>query len=102
VPGKPFNIWSIIVIGWRCSSDLIQDFKGQPWLYLLVAAGVIGLLLYQSRFRRHLIALNEQVNRRGNVSFEPTFRALLLTLLVAAPFPLLLVYLGMRFASSGE
>lgn len=88
---------------WMAVLDyLVQDFKGVPWLYLIVVAGVVGLLLYQSRFRRNLIALNEQVNRRANVSFEPTFRALLLTLLVAAPFPLLLVYLGMRLRGAGN
>lgn len=88
---------------WKVVLDYVyQDFRGQPWWYVIVSAAVIGLLVYQSRFRRQLIALNEQVNRRANVSFTPTFQALLLTLLVAAPFPLLLVFLGMRLSGAGN
>lgn len=81
---------------------LSQDFRSQPWWYIFMATGVAGLLLYQSRFRRVLISLTEQVNRRANVSFTPTIRAFLLTLLIAAPFPLLLVFMGMRLRAAGN
>jgi potassium-dependent mechanosensitive channel len=91
-----YHNWLVVI------EFLLTDFKTQPWWYVLVAAGVIALIVYQSSMRRQLIAMQEQVNKRANVSFTPTFKAFLLTVLVSAPFPLLLVFLGMRLLGASS
>lgn len=72
------------------------DLRSQPWQYFGLLGLVIALLLYQSVMRRKLFAASEQVGRRANVSFYPTLIAVILTVLIALPFPLLLLFLGYR------
>ncbi len=83
-------------VGTHC----LDDFRAQPWLYVIIFSLVFALLVYQSRMRRLLSNLGEQVNKRANNSFLPTLRAVVLTILIAAPFPIVLAFMGLRLRTA--
>jgi potassium efflux system protein len=61
---------------------------------LAALALVVTLVAGQRRMRTRIRALGDQAARPGTVSMVPTLRVLLMSLLMAAPWPVALGYLG--------
>jgi len=86
----------------EAGGDLFHDLRRYPLLYLL--AGLIwGLLVYsQRRIRTTLKEIGERVERRSFYRFEPTLHGLVLTILIAADWPVMALFCGWRLQAAGQ
>ncbi len=86
--------WLEVAKAWQ--ADVLQH----PALTAFIAALWILLILVQRPVRRMLTQLGEQAERSNLTSYWPTLRAIVLTGLLAALWPGLLAYLGVRLTAS--
>jgi potassium efflux system protein len=86
--------WLEVAKAWQA------DVAEHPALTAFIAALLILLILVQRPVRQSLAKLGEQAERSNQTSYWPTLHAILLTGLLAALWPGLLVYLGVRMAAS--
>lgn len=93
------SLFSAATIG-QWLKDMLADIMKNWWLWLPVTVILAGLTQAKARFRNTLIALGETAELRNCSSFIPTLRALLLTLLISSPFPLLILFLACRTDST--
>jgi potassium efflux system protein len=92
-------------LGWLASSENWLEVvsaaagrvKRQPTRLVIVALGVVMLLAFRQRIRKKVDGLGEVASARLCRQFAPTLQVLPLTLLLAAPIPLLLHGLGWAF-----
>ncbi len=75
-----------------------SDVRQNLATYLFLAAGYLLFLLWQPRFRRDLRTASEQVSQPLTDRYVQTLQALLLTLAIALPVPLLLGLLAWRLS----
>jgi len=89
--------------GW---ADTVAVLRRDAVEHPVAAAGslilVAGLFFGRSRMIRSLEAVGRQVERRADASFLPTLRALVLTVLLAAPWPLVVYLAGWRLDLAGD
>lgn len=78
---------------------LIADFKHYPLLWIAGAVAWILLAFRQRRWRAEIRAVGERASKRSCCEMAPTWRATWLTLLVTAPVPALMLFLGWRLTS---
>ncbi len=89
--------------GWADAVRVLRrDAVEHPLAAALSLALVAGLFLGRRRMARSLEGLGRQVERRTDASFVPTLQTLILTALLAAPWPLLVYLTGWRLDLAGD
>jgi potassium efflux system protein len=81
---------------------LIADVQAVPLFYALAAAIVAGLLVFSMRFRSELGRLSDLVSDIETDSIVHTLKALLMTVLLTLPWPLLAGFLGWRLEAAQD
>lgn len=89
-PGK----WS------ELGAALIHDSSRRFVWYVVGIAAIFLLLLNRGRILRRLAKFSQIAARKTCKDYLPTFRAVLLTIFLAIPFPLFLLFLGWRIEVS--
>jgi len=93
--------WLISPTNWYRTMVLLwQDLRQRPLPYLLVLCLVAGALASHANIHRRIDAVAEQTRQIQIDSFLLTVRALLLTVLLAATWPLLLLLVSWLLASA--
>ena len=85
-------------------NDLRGDWRTHP-LFALLAVPPIWLIVIRRRLREELELTSQLARKASNTSMAPTFRALFLTGVLAAPLPALMALFGWRLitvATPGE
>lgn len=93
---------------WQCSPQswmslfgiLAADADQHLFLYLAVGGLVVLLLLVRSRLRKSLSQLATEVRSPGCDTIRPTARAVVITVMLAIPVPMLVVFIGLRLSGS--
>lgn len=82
---------------WVALSDALrQDFIENSVLWLGSAVTLLLLISMRHRWRNSLRELGTLATRKTTTTFRPTAKAAALTLAIALPWPLLLLFLGWR------
>ena len=76
--------------------SFVADFFRNILIYIATIVAFLYLFLRRGKLRSTIAQKSEQVMRGTNTSFLPTLEALLLTLIIALPIPLLLAMAGWR------
>jgi potassium efflux system protein len=88
---------------WTETAKLLGTRAKENPLTFLLPAGLAGIILLGSRkLRALLLATGNQVGKPRTDKYRYTFQALLLTLLLAAPWPLLLHIIGWQLGDAPE
>ena len=88
---------------WKQTADLLGARATESPFTFLLPAGLAGIILLRSRKLRTLLrATGNQVGKPRTDKFIYTFQALLLTLLLAVPWPLLLYVTGWQLGDAIE
>lgn len=96
----PFKIyqsgkWLISPANWlTATKDTAKTFKKEPILGALAFISLIVLRFYKTKFKKLIDDNNNKVSRPATDHFYYTLQNLALTLILVAPFALLLYYLG--------
>ncbi len=86
--------------GWAAvGGALLADVRRHPVTVGFAVLILIAFLLSRRPLRRRLVALGEAVQGAQRTRFAPTLRALLVSLLLAARWPALLLFLSWRLAA---
>ncbi len=89
--------WLISYGNWRgLAGHLLSDFRGAPWWYVLFVGVMAVLLINQGRWRRTISQLGYQAERKNCTDFTLTARTLFLTILIAVPLPLVIMFVAWR------
>jgi potassium efflux system protein len=88
----PENWWSV---GMR----LFADLRESPGVWCLAILVAVGFTLGLHRNRKRIAKLGDDAERDLAAGIRPTFHTLALTVLVAAPAPAVLWFLGSRLAA---
>ncbi len=100
------QLWPALswLFNYQSWTSILQALLLELRLHLTEAIVVVVLwifLIYNSvRFRRKITELGEIANRGNNTKYAYTFRVVILTLLIAMPWPALLAYFGLRLYSA--
>ena len=78
------------------SHSAMQDVRSQPWWYVLFIAALGTCAVNQTRARRSLGIAGTRAAKGGTTSFVPTAKAMVLTLLIAIPIAVVLIFLWWR------
>ena len=91
--------WLVEFKNWRWLGVAIAtDARRQPWWYLLFGAVFCICLFNQTRARRSLGNLGIVAAKGGTTSFLPTVKSLILSVLIAAPITLWLLFAAWRLS----
>lgn len=85
----------------RGAQALAASLAGRPAVFAALVTAVLALVLSRRRFLAGLHAEAAQARLRTTVSFGPTARALLQTILLAAPLPLVLAAAALMVGPDG-
>ncbi len=89
--------WLVAYQNWgHLGQALLRDAMEQPWWTVFFAIGFITVMINHSRMRRLLSSCGEKAAKRSTTSFSLTLHAFLLTVAVALPVPLVLMFLHWR------
>ena len=86
---------------WSTITSLGNDFIQHPFAILFSILAILTLLRFQVRFRAQLHELGQRA-ATIKAQFSETVVSLVLTLLIAAPSPLLIELVGLRLAAPGD
>ncbi|MHC5034208.1 MAG: hypothetical protein ACYTFZ_04155, partial [Planctomycetota bacterium] len=96
-------LWLASPAGWgQALRAMWKDLTGAPVLFVTAVLLLAALVFYRGRLRRELLRTSEMLLPSGGDRFYPTLKALWLTLLTAAPWPLILVFAGWRLSARVE
>jgi potassium-dependent mechanosensitive channel len=85
---------------WRdLARALWNDALANPLVYLAAIVLAVPLLIFQWRLRRRITYINEQTAKDYAATIGPTFAVLFLTLLIAAIWPSLMLFVAWRLAA---
>src|SRR5690606_34594023 len=84
---------------WRVGHALYSDFRHYPMLWIVATITWLLMLSRQRGWRAAIRAAGERAAKRSCCEMAPTWRASWLTVLVTAPVPALMLYLGWRLTS---
>ncbi len=90
------TVWTVLL------GALLEDLRTYWLLYAACAIPILALLLARLRLVAILGGLSQKVARAATDSFAYTLAALGITVLLAAPWPLALAFLGWRLTASAE
>ena len=95
--------WLLDYRNWQqLVSMLWADAKRTPSVYVLWIVGMLPLIWNQVKLRRNLGQIAQQAERSNCTDFRLTLRALLLTVLIAIPVPLGLLFFAWRLHAGGQ
>lgn len=80
------------------SSGLFADAQRRPLVWVIGIALVLILIPVRGRIRRRLTAIGRSSAKPNAIDFRPTVHAFLMTVLVAAPGPIIIWLLGWRMS----
>jgi len=88
---------------WKEAGNLfLVELLQKLWQPILVAL-LWGVLVFNnSKMRRALARLGELADRSTMMDFKPTAKAILLSLLLSAPWPLLFLFIGSQLQQAGS
>lgn len=92
--------WMFDPAKWR---EVVRSFVSKQWQdmveVILTSCLFFALVYYRQRLRGAIVSLGEKASKSYCRSFQPTARAVLLTLLVAALWPAMVWYLSWRLTT---
>ncbi len=95
--------WLVDAANWaKIGADLARDVRASPLPWLLGLAALVVLLALRRRLETALAREGLRAQRRSTSSMRPTWRALVWTVLAAAPLPALFALLAWRLGQAGE
>ncbi|MHC4592053.1 MAG: hypothetical protein ACYS8L_05075, partial [Planctomycetota bacterium] len=95
--------WLASPAGWgQALRALWRDLTGAPVLFVTAVLLLATLLLYRGRLSGELLHTSEMLLPSAGDRFYPTLKATGLTLLTAAPWPLILMFAGWRLGARVE
>ena len=95
--------WLVDYANWiELFNTLVLDARQRPLWYILFAVVWLALVSNQSRLRRALNTVSELAAKRNCTAFRYTAEALLFTLMIALPVPLLFSFLYWRLVHLHE
>ena len=98
---QPAFAWLLSTENWKeAGQSLMEDAIGNPLLYVAFVLLLGNLLYFRRRWKTQLVDLGTVAERPTCREMAPTIRAFVLTLLLAAPGPLLIFFLGWRLSFS--
>ena len=87
--------WSLDPSNWQAVLTAFWARSGKsPVIVSLFALVFMVSMYYHRRLRNRLREIGEQAAKRTSTEFLPTFKALVITLLLALPWPALLAFVG--------
>lgn len=97
----PSVAWLANASGWKEIGEvLMSEVLLHSALTAISALLFVILVVVQRRLRRTTALLGEQAARSNNISYAPTLRVLVITVLMALVWPALIGYVGQRLISS--
>ncbi len=98
----PSLTWLFDFSSWKSMAySLIGELRLHVTEAALFTIGWIVLIFNTRKMRRKIKQLGDLAARGNNTRYLPTVQVLLLTLLVAVPWPALMAYLGLRLYAAG-
>jgi potassium-dependent mechanosensitive channel len=95
--------WLLTPSRWEgTAKTFMTDVMTTPILTLLAALSFLTMLWGERRWRTNLSAIAEKVGHFQEDRFALTFLALLLTLLMALPWPILIGFIGWRLREAND
>ena len=95
--------WFVSPNNWREVRDaLIADTTQRLWLYALITLLISILFIVHPRFRLILASIAEVTSRSTCREFLPTWRAAVISFVLAIPWPALAGFLAWRLLSDGS
>ncbi len=89
--------WQVSPNNWQTLvSAIISDFFSAPIIYVLAVIVLVIVVQYRRAFLKSLLELADKVKRIYSDQFSYTIAALLLTLLLALPFPVITGFFSWR------
>jgi len=93
--------WLLSPGNWRAvAAALWADFKANPLLHVLIVLVAAGAVVFHTRLHERLNAIAENVRQVQTDSFLLTLQAIVLTLLLAAAWPVVLLLVGWRLSAT--
>jgi potassium efflux system protein len=90
-------------VAWaQALESLEQNVRQDPAPWFVILLGLGGLLAFRKRLKKRLRCIGEAAQRPNCMSFWPTLEALIATLLLALPLPLLVWCIGWRMLIVGR
>ncbi len=87
---------------WKAGTAFLTDSQANPLLFLCALLVIGVLIVYRGRMRSQIQVLAGSVRKRRTDRFKLTIWALAFTFLLAAPFALILMFLGWRLSVAGS
>jgi small-conductance mechanosensitive channel len=82
---------------WRTTADLIRKYVSRHWAWIVGTLVSLALILSaRQRLKARIREYGHQAQKTTTIEFRPTVIALILTLIVAWPVPLLVWFAGRR------
>lgn len=95
--------WLVSYDNWRgLIEDLATDAVNAPWWYVLFSLAWLVLITNQARLRRALAQASDQASKKNCTAFRFTAEAIVFTLLISLPVPLLQLFAYLRLANLNE
>ncbi len=95
--------WLVSYDNWQgLWSHLFNDLRGSPWWYVLFVGAMAVLLINQSGLRRMIGQLGAKAEKKNCTEFRLTARAMLLTILISIPVPMVLLFVAWREHAAGD
>ena len=83
--------WLLSPASWRAAVGAVgSDIAGDPLPYLLTVLAAVAAVVFHSRIHGQIDSISEQVRQLQTDGFLPTVRAMALTALLAATWPVIL------------
>ncbi|MBI2825618.1 MAG: mechanosensitive ion channel [Planctomycetia bacterium] len=79
--------------------ELTRDARDNPGLYMAAAAALVPLVFSHRRLRRRIGSIDQQTSQAYAADIRPTIEVLLLTLLIAIPWPAVVGFTAWRMAA---
>ncbi|MEZ6133577.1 MAG: mechanosensitive ion channel [Pirellulaceae bacterium] len=93
--------WLVDYRNWRTVGEtLVGDVRGHSWWYVLFLCGMAVLIGNQAHLRRTLGDLGTRAEKKNCFEYSITVRAVLLTVLISIPVPLVMLFTAWRLAAS--
>lgn len=90
-------VWFLDAQNWKAvASLLVNDFWSYPYWYLLLVAGISLLIFRRVKLQADLQKTSKKAERKTCTDFTLSMQGLLQTLLISAPFPIVLLFIGWR------
>lgn len=92
--------WLVAPANWRAlTSVLWADLKASPLIYVLIVLVAVSALVFHARLHKHIVVISENVHQIQTDSFRQTILAFVLTLVLGATWPVVLLLTAWRLSA---